>query len=270
MKITTLNKIVLTSGIFILAGTAWADIGNNQYLDSTNADAATPVSAQHFVWTAGMANLKEVRLSEMALNKSQNGDVTSFARHMIRDHTAANKKLMVIAEKENLNFPGTNFFYNRWNSNSNYTHNSDWNFTNELNAGNASNTNSMVTASSAGIGHENYKGAEIVELKNETQSVSNDFFTVESLEALSGTQFDQAYIGKMYADHVKAINEFQYAAANLTDPDLKKFAQKTLPTLREHFRMVQDLQSKLGGGQNADSKDYLTNSYSRMQMVAPQ
>jgi predicted outer membrane protein len=192
---------------------------------------------------------------------------------MIRDHTAANKKLMSIAEKEGLNFPGTNTFYDRWNSSSNYTYNSNsngnQNSTNEWNGGaGLGDTNSMQTASSAGIGHENYKGAEILELKDETESVSNDFLTVESLQALSGPQFDQAYVAEMYADHVKTIDKFQNAAANLQDPALKKYAEKTLPTLREHYRMVQDLRNKLG--QNANAGDYQTNSYSRMQMGAPQ
>jgi predicted outer membrane protein len=266
MKMTILNKIIMSFGITILAGSVWAD-------DATNTDLPTPVSAQHFVWEAGRANLKEVRLSEMALDKSQNDDVTSFARHMIRDHSAANKKLMKIAEKEGLKFPDTNTFYGQWNSNSNWTSNAYGygNSTNEPNDGDRlSDTNSMQTASSAGIGHENYKGAEIMELKNETLSVSNDFFMIESLAALSGPQFDQAYVEKMSEDHVEAINKFQNAAANLQDPALKKYAEKTLPTLREHYRMVQELQNKLGGGQNANGGDVTTNSYSGMQMGAGQ
>ncbi|HEY5297103.1 MAG TPA: DUF4142 domain-containing protein [Verrucomicrobiae bacterium] len=249
----TLNKIVLTTGISMLAIAAFADDGNwkSDSMDSTNGSMNMPVTPQHFVWKAGTANLKEVRLSELALDKSQNSDVKSFARRMIRDHTAANKKLMKTAEKQGYNFPNTNMFAanSSWNENHNY--NSSWhsdsnngNGTNEMNG--LDNTNTAQTDSSAGIGHQNYKGAELLELADETGSVSNDFTTVQSLETLSGSQFDQAYCNIMYHDHVKAINMFQNAAANLQDKQLKKYAEKTLPTLREHYDMVLNLQKKMG------------------------
>jgi putative membrane protein len=260
----TLNKLVLTSGISMLAIVALADDGSwrNNNMDSTNAPTNMPVTAQHFVWEAGTANLKEVRLSELALDKSQNDDVTSFARHMIRDHTAANKKLMKIAEKEGLNFPDTNIFSSdaNWNSNSN-----NWNSANGMNG--LSDTNSSQTTSSAGIGRQNYKGAELLELANETESVSNDFQTVQSIQALSGPQFDQAYVEKMVRDHVKAINKFQNAAVNLEDPSLKKYAEKTLPTLREHYRMVLNLRDKLNGTQNGNA-DGMTHTSSTMPPTA--
>jgi predicted outer membrane protein len=276
----TLNKIVLTAaGISVLAVAAFADDGSwnssgngKNNMDSASGGMNMPVTSEHFVWEAGAANLKEVRLSELAMDKSQNDDVKSFAKHMIRDHGKANEKLMKIAEKEGLNFPDTNTFSSdsNWNHRNNYNSNwnsnsNNWNSANGMNDMNRLNdTNSPQNASSAG-GHENYKGAELLELANETESVSNDFLTIQSLEMLSGPQFDQAYVDKMYRDHVKAINLFQNAAANLQDPDLKKYAEKTLPTLREHYRMVQKLQTKLGGSQNWNSNDY-SNSNSGMQM----
>jgi len=167
---------------------------------------------------------------------------------------------MKIAEKQGYNFPDTNMFAanSSWNENHNHNYNSSWhsgsnneNGTNEMNGmtnemNGLDNTNTAQTDSSAGIGHQNYKGAELLELADETGSVSNDFTTVQSLETLSGSQFDQAYCNIMYHDHVKAINMFQNAAANLQDKQLKKYAEKTLPTLREHYDMVLNLQKKMG------------------------
>jgi predicted outer membrane protein len=40
--------------------------------------------------------MAEVKLSKTA-QKSENADVRSFADRMVRDHTAANERLMVIA-----------------------------------------------------------------------------------------------------------------------------------------------------------------------------
>jgi len=59
------------------------------------------------------------------------------------------------------------------------------------------------------------------------------------LEKLQGAAFDQAYMRAMVDDHTKAVREFETAAKS-TDSDIKAFAEKTLPTLREHLKMAQD------------------------------
>ena len=38
---------------------------------------------------------------------------------------------------------------------------------------------------------------------------------------------------------------FQDAAKNAQDPDLKDFAQKTLPTLEQHHQMAKDMESSV-------------------------
>ena len=45
----------------------------------------------------------------------------------------------------------------------------------------------------------------------------------------------------MVKDHRTDVKEFQDAANDVKDPELKAFAQKTLPTLQEHLRMAQQL-----------------------------
>jgi putative membrane protein len=59
------------------------------------------------------------------------------------------------------------------------------------------------------------------------------------LDKLQGAAFDQAYMRPMVDDHTKAVREFEMAAKS-ADPDIKAFAEKTLPTLREHLKMAQD------------------------------
>jgi putative membrane protein len=44
----------------------------------------------------------------------------------------------------------------------------------------------------------------------------------------------------MVKDHKDDISEFQKEANHGGDPDLKAFAQKTLPTLQEHLRLAQE------------------------------
>jgi putative membrane protein len=67
---------------------------------------------------------------------------------------------------------------------------------------------------------------------------------VETLESKDGAAFDQAYAEHMNMDHSKAIALFE-GAAKSTEPDLAGFAQKTLPTLKEHKMMAQKLTAKI-------------------------
>jgi putative membrane protein len=51
--------------------------------------------------------------------------------------------------------------------------------------------------------------------------------------------FDQTYASMMVADHKKAIALFE-RASNSKDADVKAFADKTLPALREHLKLAED------------------------------
>lgn len=69
----------------------------------------------------------------------------------------------------------------------------------------------------------------------------------ERLMKLTGASFDQAFTQQMTDDHESAIKDFDDAAHNATDADVKAFAAKTLPVLRDHLKMAQDLHAKLNG-----------------------
>jgi putative membrane protein len=58
---------------------------------------------------------------------------------------------------------------------------------------------------------------------------------VENMQKKSGQAFDKAYMSMMVDDHRKDIKEFEKAAADSKDRDLKAFAEKTLPVLRKHL-----------------------------------
>jgi putative membrane protein len=67
--------------------------------------------------------------------------------------------------------------------------------------------------------------------------------TIESLEKLSGREFDKEYIATMVKDHKKDAKEFEDAVKDVSDPDLKTFAQKTLGVIQEHLRMARELEA---------------------------
>lgn len=78
---------------------------------------------------------------------------------------------------------------------------------------------------------------------------------VTKLSAMTGADFDRAYSKMMLSDHNKDVSEFEKQSTKGTDPDLKAFASKTLPTLQEHLQMAKTLpgnESKSGGNSNSN------------------
>ncbi|HEX7778040.1 MAG TPA: DUF4142 domain-containing protein, partial [Vicinamibacterales bacterium] len=60
----------------------------------------------------------------------------------------------------------------------------------------------------------------------------------DRLGKLDGAAFDKAYVAEMVKDHKQAITNFERAAKS-ADPDVKAFAEKMLPALKEHLSQAQ-------------------------------
>jgi putative membrane protein len=54
----------------------------------------------------------------------------------------------------------------------------------------------------------------------------------ETLSKLAGAEFDREYMRVMVEDHDKDVAAFQNKASSASDPALKRFVTKTLPTLQ--------------------------------------
>jgi putative membrane protein len=68
----------------------------------------------------------------------------------------------------------------------------------------------------------------------------------DRLEKLEGASFDQAYVAAMVDGHKKMITVFEQASVS-KDPQIKAFAEKTLPALREHLKQSLQAQAVVGG-----------------------
>lgn len=64
------------------------------------------------------------------------------------------------------------------------------------------------------------------------------------LQAMSGNAFDDAFMKQMVADHKKTIALFEKEASSGSDADTKAFASKTLPTLKSHLKMAEEVLAK--------------------------
>src|SRR4051794_32572758 len=75
---------------------------------TTPAPATTPpsaattnsanITAAEFVTQAANSDMFEIQSSQLALTKSQDNTIRTFAQHMVQDHTASSDKLKAAAE----------------------------------------------------------------------------------------------------------------------------------------------------------------------------
>jgi len=205
MKRFVLGELAVASALFVLAMPVFGDD-----MGATNSATATPsVTPSDFVWDASLINLKEIRLGEAAQTNSQNKAVQDFGKHMIRDHTRLNERLVRIAKSEGLELPDTNIF----------------------------DVPVMQPP----------EEKEATELMTETpqQRLQRAQWDVHSLVLLSGPDFDRAYADAMVQGHEKAIQKFQDASAALQDDQLKRYAERGLIIIRRHYEMAQKLQSEV-------------------------
>jgi putative membrane protein len=76
---------------------------------------------------------------------------------------------------------------------------------------------------------------------------NSDTAVLDSLKGLKGKEFDDAYIRTVGVEgHTKAVAAFQDEVNSGQNADLKKAAQKGLPTIQEHLQMAQALAAKKG------------------------
>lgn len=67
----------------------------------------------------------------------------------------------------------------------------------------------------------------------------------DRLSKLNGAEFDREYMSMMAAAHDKAVAAFEDESTGGTDADIRSWATKILPTLKEHQSMAKDLAAKL-------------------------
>jgi predicted outer membrane protein len=76
---------------------------------------------------------------------------------------------------------------------------------------------------------------------------NSDTSILDSLKPLKGAEFDKAYVEKVGLEgHKQTIAAFKDEIANGQNADLKRAAQKALPTIERHYKMARDLAQKLG------------------------
>ena len=83
-----------------------------------------------------------------------------------------------------------------------------------------------------------HAGSDVAGMQQQLQQ------TQQKLEGTSGAAFDAAYLDEMVKHHQMDIQEFERAARS-DNPQVRQFAERTLPTLRQHLERAQQLQQSI-------------------------
>jgi putative membrane protein len=77
--------------------------------------------------------------------------------------------------------------------------------------------------------------------------LDKDIKTFNELAKLSGAEFDRAYMKHMVEDHKEDVALFEKEAKDGKDAKIKAFAEKALPTLKEHLKLAEETYEKVQG-----------------------
>jgi Predicted outer membrane protein len=162
---------------------------------ATREMARGKVKGDAFVRRAARDNEMEVRMSQMAQDRSQNDAVRQYAQRLKQDHSEANKKLKTIASDLNIQL------------------------------------------------------APPVAADQRQMPADRE---MQRLQGMSGDQFDRQFVETQIRHHRRDIAQYEQIAndANV-NPEIRQYAEQTLPALREHLQMAQDIQTQLNAARRS-------------------
>lgn len=173
---------------------------------------------RRFVTEAAEAGMAEVAHGQLAVQRASNQEVKDFAQRMIDDHTKANQELMQLAMSKGISMP---------------------------------NDKTMQSTKQTGQTGAQMSG-QMTEQQAQLKGKHREM--MDKLAKLSGADFDREYMRGQVKDHEKAVSLFERQSTSGNDAELKAFAAKTLPTLREHHQMARDIAAKVGANETKASR----------------
>ena len=78
-----------------------------------------------------------------------------------------------------------------------------------------------------------------------TEIAADDTAIVTTLEALSGDEFDKAYMAYLADENPKVLAMYRWQYDNCTDPTVKPFAAQTMPIIGTHARLAEALNAEV-------------------------
>jgi putative membrane protein len=105
----------------------------------------------------------------------------------------------------------------------------------------------MMAKSNTFAGNRLLEIAQNNDLEVHTDMDREDREAVLHLSKMEGPDFDREYMNQVIKDQEDKVELFEQMANEATNPDLKCYAQQTIPVLRRHLRMARDIYIRMEG-----------------------
>jgi putative membrane protein len=225
-------------------------------------DSRLSSSDRRFVNEAAEAGMAEVAHGQLAAQRATNQEVKTFAQRMVDDHTKANQELMQLAMSKGITLPNQQSSMKSGRTDSTSATSGHQSGSTSATSGQQSGSTSTRSGQQSGStsttsgqqsGTTSTTGGQMTEEQSQLKGKHRE--AMDKLAKLSGADFDREYMRNQVKDHEKAVALFERQANSGSDADLKAFATKTLPTLREHHQMARDLAAKVGASETKATRN---------------
>lgn len=214
---------------------------------ASNPQGAVKVASddRNFVMKAAEAGMLEVEMGQQAVRQASNGEVKQFAQRMVDDHGKAYAELMQLAQSKGINLPAPQKVGTVDTQNDSAITATGQQITGAIGQQKAG---AAQVPDRTGAGPVNSDSSKAVKGNSGHRKM------MDKMAKLSGTAFDREYLKHQVADHDKAVALFEKQSRSGKDAELKAFAARALPTLKEHQRMAREISSRVGGKTDNSAK----------------
>lgn len=212
----------------------------------------TSKSDQQFLAKAAASGRAEVEMGRLGQQRAQNSEVKRFAERMVQDHTRVYGELQALGSSRGL--LGTDDATSTASARSDRlmeappaagmgARPSSSTGTGSSTGSTTGNTTTTPPNTGMPLGGVGSADASQAKLPAAAQH------SLDRLQGLNGAEFDREFMKQMVTDHKAAVADFQRAATTASDPEVKTFAQKTLPGLQEHLQLARSLSERLASSE---------------------
>ena len=171
-------------------------------------------------------NQEEIRVAQLAQHNASSAKVKQFAAQLVRDHQAADQKVVAVAKQIGIALPTAQ------DKGKGYAQQPD-------RAGYMGRRDTTAQDTTA---HQGYPQAYQQRGDSTNRAGMKDHEQVgEQLRSLHGAAFDTAFANAMVEGHQKAINLLEMAQGQVQHEEVRSLIASTMPTLREHLQTAQSL-----------------------------
>lgn len=211
----------------------------------TNSKAGTPAGAtgaagggissmeRIFIENAIAAGQLEVEHAKLAATNASNSAVKEYASQLLTAHTAVNNELASIIQQRQIDV-------REWSDRAGRPGSvgAPGDATTATKLGNPPNGAPSPTGTTGASG--------TIATTGEAIDRAREGMTYPWMQA-SGAEFDQGFVAAQIKAHQNAIALFDQQANTGSDAELKAFAAKHLPEMRDHLRRAEELQRTISG-----------------------